>query len=759
MAEEDTPRTETSAGSPEHAPSRLQHIYLLRVPLLTASGIVGLCFLAFFTPTRLLLGNAFDIESHWGIFFVSLTAFLAAWVVMVSWRLVRLYGAERFLDTASLQIPSNVRSRDLIYYSAIALPVVICAVWKSAELHWSLELIEGALGLLVSLLCLAVANGIQRWLTRPDFAIQRPPDDARYIAKIAGTSPALFIPAGIRPLDRLNDRLGAQDPTPSWFLNAVTSLCRPVPQGIGRGYLYYDRQTGEFRSILPGHLAALSLLILTLAVYLLIGAADLAIRIEHGRPPLIPALSYVMLLAMLLCWIFSGLAFFFDRYRIPVLIPLVAWLAFTSYFPGVKSDYYYPVMEPAQASGGTTAKKVTNDRSIIVVAANGGGIQAAAWTARVLTGLEEECEDAGCDPDFAESIRLISSASGGSAGTMYFVNEYTKKGPPPDDELESIVDRSEASSLDQIAWGLVYPDLKRTFFPNPFSRPRWDRGRALEEAWLRKGNHSWENKEGIQQGLSDWRQDTQDGWRPAVIFNTTDAESGERVPLATTDLPEGSPGRISYDGLFEKGEQKHDISVATAARLSAAFAYVSPAARADIKGSAPHLVDGGYYDNYGISSLVEWLDWRLESDRDIKNVLILEIRGAPSRPSYTYEGKQECPTRPTAEAPDRKSTTGWFYQAVAPASAVFSVRNTGQRTHNDVELELLKDKWKDDVTITQALFEYDSGDTPLSWHLTKDDKKEIDKNWDAELEKYYNACAGWNRVHAFLTTQEGAHER
>jgi len=760
MAEADTPRTESDTAASERALSRLQHVYLLRVPLLTASGIVALCFFAFFTRTELLLGNAFDIESRWGIFFVSLTAFLSAWVVMVCWRLVRLYGAERFLNVASLQIPANLRRRDLIYYSPVALPIVIGVILKSTEVHWSLELIEAVLGLLVSLLCLAIVDGGQRWLARSDFA-RRPRDDTRNIDGIAGTSPALFFPAGIRPFDHLNNLLSTQDPTPSWFLNAVASLCRLVPQGIGRGYFDYDENTDEFRSILPGHLAASILLILTLAVYLLIGAADLALRIEHGKPPLIPTLSYAMLLAMLLCWALSGLAFFFDRYRIPVLIPLVAWLAFTSYFPGMKSDYYYPVIEPAQASGSPAATKASEDHSIIVVAANGGGIQAAAWAARVLTGLEEKCKDAGCDPDFAESIRLISAASGGSAGAMYFVNEYTKKGPPPDKELKKIVKRAEASSLDQIAWGLVYPDLRRTFFPNPFSRPRWDRGRAMEEAWLRKGDRSWEDKEGIQEGLSDWKQDTQAGWRPAVIFNTTDAESGERVPLATTDLPKGSHGRISYDGLFGEGEQTHDISVATAARLSAAFPYVSPAARADINGPAPHLVDGGYYDNYGISSLVEWLDWELENDRSIKRVLILEIRGAPSRPSYTYEGKQECPTRPRAEAPDRKSTEGWIYQAIAPASAVFHVRNTGQRTHNDVELELLKDKWQGDVTIIRALFEYDGGDTPLSWHLTKDDKKEIERNWDRELKKkyFYNTCAGWERVQTFLTKETAPDER
>jgi hypothetical protein len=60
-----------------------------------------------------------------------------------------------------------------------------------------------------------------------------------------------------------------------------------------------------------------------------------------------------------------------------------------------------------------------------VVAVNGGGIQAAAWAAQVLAGLEEACREEGCGREFDEEVRLISSVSGGSVGTMYFVNEYT----------------------------------------------------------------------------------------------------------------------------------------------------------------------------------------------------------------------------------------------------------------------------------------------------------------------------------------------
>lgn len=60
----------------------------------------------------------------------------------------------------------------------------------------------------------------------------------------------------------------------------------------------------------------------------------------------------------------------------------------------------------------------------------------------------------------------------------------------------------------------------------------------------------------------------------------------------------------------------------------------------------------------------------------------------------------------------------------------------------------------EDVTITRALFEYDNPEAPLSWHLTRADKEEIDKQWKAELDRSYNTCAGWHRVRSFLTDQK-----
>jgi hypothetical protein len=687
--------------------SFLTHLYLLRFPLLTAIAVVGIWAAAFFTNARSLLGNLFDVSWPGGIFYLSLTAFVTAWVVMLTWRLVLLYGAERFA-TPVYQVSPNVKWWHLALSGLIALPVVCGAVYYSTRPHiW--EVAEALLGLLVALEILLLATIVQKWFTRPRFT-QRPPDTSHGSSDLAQTSPDILFPSQNRLVAQLIERVQKRNPAPR-LAGRITALFRLFPEDIWRGYFAYHNH--QVVSILPGHGLAAILFLLTLLLYVLVGISKFVWLSYFSY---FPALAYALLLLMVLCWGLSGFAFFLDRFRIPVLLPLLLWLFLTSQFPW--SDHFYPLIEgiaasdqvrqPTTSSQPLTAERLGPGNSIIVVAANGGGIQAAAWAARVLTGLETELGDR-----FGGAIRLISSISGGSVGVMYFVNEYTPNGPPSRSDLESIVERATGSSLGEIGWGLVYPDFLRLLTSYGSS---WDRGRALEEAWLRH-DLPWDTRENIKAGLSKWRQDAVAGWRPGVILNATIADTGERLPLSTIELPPDSEGSKTQGRLFKTLNSK-DIPIVTATRLSASFPYVSPAARANISGSsAAHIVDGGYYDNYGMSSLVEWLDYELsKGDSHIKRVLVLQIRGARTGGEYAF-----------------KTSRGWFYQAFAPVATLLHVRNTGQLSHNEIELNLLRDKWGKTVQITPVVFEFAGADPPLSWHLNQNEKQAIEEDWKAEL--------------------------
>jgi hypothetical protein len=403
----------------------------------------------------------------------------------------------------------------------------------------------------------------------------------------------------------------------------------------------------------------------------------------------------------MLCWMAGGVAFFVDRYRVPVLGPLLLLPFVTSACP--TSDHFYRTFTDSHGYSPPPADVMNvSSNPVIVVATTGGGIQASAWTARVLTGLDSALRPEFGDT-FASSIRLISSVSGGGVGALHFVDKYKNGRFDPNDRA-LVVKQADASSLDEVAWGLTYPDFWRAFVPLPIRGVQVDRGQALEWAWAA-------HDPGVRASLATWRDDVARGNRPASIFNATIVDTGEPLLIGTT--------RVGWDddaGLknFEDVYPGFNIQAVTAARLSATFTYATPAVRADRPGAAFHLVDGGYYDNYGMASAMAWIHSGAHDSGVVRHVMLIQIHDSPP----AAEGK-----------PD--SWHGTFYQLWAPLEAVLNVRTAGQRSHNDNELSLLKNKLcaVEHVRLDSTTFEFSGTNAPLSWHLTGLDKKSLDDEW------------------------------
>ncbi len=453
--------------------------------------------------------------------------------------------------------------------------------------------------------------------------------------------------------------------------------------------------------------------------------------------PRIPTLCLVLVLAMLLCWALSGLTFALDRYRVPLLTALLAYggvISTTSW-----DDHFFqsvPHRDPRVES--VTADGVLGHRSgapAIVIAAAGGGIQAAAWTARVIAGLQQDAQ--ACGDAFDEALVAISAVSGGSVGAMYIADAYRSGHLRDLQALDGAVSAAEASSLDEVAWGLTYPDFVWTIAPflkgvyRPFLVK--DRGSALEDAWKRTETLSTAT-------LDMWRADLQHGLRPAVLFNATVAENGQRMLLATTTLETkaGDVGRREFAN--DPRTMNVDLPVTTAARLSATFPYVSPAARINRYGGFDdqyHYVDGGYYDNYGTATLVEWLDTGLKRlGRAMPSrVLVLQIRSFPDSPPAPPDGRR-----------------GWIFETVQPVETLYAVRGTGQSAHSDLNVQLLEDDYGGDLIHdviipfpARVADEQDDQAPPLSWHLTPADRGRLAAAWRDE--QVYQQRV---KVHQFL---------
>ncbi len=677
-------------------------LMLARVPLLCALVLVVFPLSSLRSS---LFANLLDITPR-GMSVVTLAGLSTAWTTLVTGWVVMSYGHLRFHGITfqtSLELPQPVH---FAWSGLLTLPLIGAVLWYSPR---QLSSGQGRAGftirMLIGILIGALLACGLLWLAQ-----------------------ILFQDAVSRP--------GPVSNVATWFL---TWLARCVGTA---GYFCGNK-------LLKGHLLSAILFSLTFSLYAIVGCLHYAPRWLK-----VATLTYVRLLITLACWTLSGITFAADRWRIPIVLLLGIWLLITAQLPN--TDHFYRTKTPDDPRSEGCFPDTPNPAEVllaskspkvILVAASGGGIQAAAWTARVLTGLELEWRKTQPDDPnaFSKSLRLISSVSGGGVGAMYFVNQYNGSGTlPAEDQLNEVVADAKASSLEDVAWRLAYHDLLHVLFPI-FPRSFAGRGRALERAWTRTSPDASR----LESNLTKWSADVWNGLRPANIFNATLVETGERLLLSTTYIPHppGTVGRWDFHSIYQK---TRDVAVVTAARLSATFPYVGPASRADVDpvgGEASHVVDGAYYDNYGVSTLVELLDVALDYQQSQgklsggREILVIQIREQPS---------------PASAKVPKGSHPGWFFQTYAPLEALFEVRTAGQRSHNQVELKLLQDKWAGKVNIAPpAIFEFgsrpdgspppDIPPPPLSWHLTARQQEAIESDWNAQ-----KGGPEWVKIRNFL---------
>ena len=235
-----------------------------------------------------------------------------------------------------------------------------------------------------------------------------------------------------------------------WYRRATVWLFGTPGQGFSgllRGPGYTDPATGV---LLPGYPQMAFVAVVSLAWYLTRYAIDLRdTRWALGYP----TGFYPLVAVFVIGWLLAGLGFWLDRYRVPTLLFVAAWL-FCVY--GASDDhnfdlnhrgaghpgYFLPESLPEPDEDFGSGKNVylaalaqrnpqqkdglpqlyiadvlesgawrfpkgqDGSRTLVVVAASGGGIQSAAWTTKVLTQLDREL------PGFSQSVFLVSGVSG-----------------------------------------------------------------------------------------------------------------------------------------------------------------------------------------------------------------------------------------------------------------------------------------------------------------------------------------------------------
>ena len=662
------------------------YIYLTRFPLLLAGLLVA------FVPLALVwvkpLFRSMLIQDVSGVLWTTFATWLAAFTVMATRRVTLLHGALRFNCEPLIDRPAHVGVKEAFVHALVAMPLIAAVGWLSAtENHlswWSVPAILG--GTLLATAAVLIAIGLQAWVMAPGAPV-----------------PAVAVSTHYGWVERLR-RLPSPIP---WLKAAIARGLARLAPFLGPGY--FDPET---TTLLPGHAFATGLLTVYAVFY---GSGYWWWSPEREAGTTAPALVLLVVVVTLLTWMLAGLAFFLDLYRVPVLVPLVIWSVAIGQLPFIHSDHYFALrdVEPGIEKRLEDPYAIASRRThplLTIVAIDGGGIQAAAWGARALTGIYERW------PEFQGSVRFMSSVSGGSVGAMYFLEALGKE-PATAESLARVRAMAERSSLSEAAWGLAYPDLWRTVLPiPPWLRFEKDRGWALQRAWAR----AWT---GADRGLASWLDGVREGWRPAVAFNATDVEGGQRFILGTFDVP------ATWKDVRSNASAYHgrDMEIATAARLSATFTYITPVATvwpADEGLWRGHIADGGYYDNYGIATALQFLDevlTRAQAEGQAIHVAVVKIQASPA---------------PGGEEPKDRQ---WWYQIAAPLLTLMNVRTAGQRERGEQELREGKRYWNlNGFDVRQFDFVFNGKEAPLSWQLSKAEQSAIATEWeknDAELRR------------------------
>ena len=301
-------------------------------------------------------------------------------------------------------------------------------------------------------------------------------------------------------------------------------------------------------------------------------------------------------------------------------------------------------------------------KNFVVVSAAGGGLRAAYWTATVLGAAQDRA------PDFRKQLVAVSGVSGGSLGALVFVTLLSQDSPP---QVKCYECAGQAVlSQDFLAptvAALLFPDLLQRFVPLGFP----DRAKALEQGWER----SWQvaGFKNDPWGARGFRTLWDGKQLPALLLNGTHVQTGKRI--ITSNLTLGADEFLNvydfYDfpGFADPKKPALEIRPSTAAHNSARFTYVSPASTL---ADGTHLVDGGYFENFGAVTARELIDYAVyyfgQKKIEIRPVAIVVSNDPELRP-------EDFPANPAQATPAPPRRFPWASEVLSPLRAMLHTRD------------------------------------------------------------------------------------
>jgi hypothetical protein len=349
-------------------------------------------------------------------------------------------------------------------------------------------------------------------------------------------------------------------------------------------------------------------------------------------------------------------------------------------------------------------------------------------------------------------------------------------------ELGALRAAAARSTLRSTLWGLLYPDLLRApaapfvALGRKLDLPLARRATSIDRAWALE--QSWRRELDALRGpgapsasLYAWREALREGRLPLPMLNAMTVEQGAPIVFTPINLAKDERGRFTSIHGFLDRHPGYDVDWVTAARLSSTYPWITPVARPEPstgpKVAGEHLSDGGYFDNFGIVTLAEWLDAVMPTflEEGGSEVLVLSIYSRDCDEAAREKGAcgagDEAPSDARAfglklpeidsagaalEGASEEGSSGWRSWMAGPISAMLNARGSTQNVRNAQTLSLLVDRWGASVEIQHVTFALER-DLPLSWQMTPEEQKVLHEAWAAQE-------TGVARVRAFLDGEE-----
>jgi len=370
------------------------------------------------------------------------------------------------------------------------------------------------------------------------------------------------------------------------------------------------------------------------------------------KPSAFPVISALFILAVVLTfWPYN------DNHRIPTLPPL----------------NQRPDVAEAFQTWSEQAPVVDGAKPMVFVATAGGGIRAAYWTVSVLGQVTD------AQPQFRNSLFAISGVSGGSVGAAVYAASLREKGSSCAQSAGTAC--LSGLALKALSQEFLAPVLARMFYPDLIQRflpiavlP--DRAASLSSAWQTQWEYAVGKPQtaGLDAPLTSLKANGQD-WLPVLLLNSTHVETGERVIASNLALdnakrPNGQRAFLNATDLTALLQA--DVTLGTAALNSARFTYVSPPGTLPCAGSSwasfcrnGHVVDGGYFENFGAVTAKQLFDAVPRADASIRPLMILISN------DNALGNRIEDDTPPTS-----LPTQGVANETIAPVRALLNTRES-----------------------------------------------------------------------------------